>query len=99
MAGAFVARMCPGAKLHTLTHVLVELRQVLGERERQRRGLTEQETDLLQLVAAGLTTKHIATQQFCSERTIHRKMRQIYRKLGVKNRVQAVAEGSRLGLI
>jgi DNA-binding CsgD family transcriptional regulator len=99
MVGMFVARMCPGAKLHTLSHVLVELRQVLWERERQRRGLTDQEIEILQLVAAGLTNKHIAAQQSCSERTIYRQMRDIYRKLGVKNRVQAVAEASRLGLI
>jgi DNA-binding NarL/FixJ family response regulator len=79
--------------------VLVEFRQVLGERERPRQGLTDQEIEILQLAAAGLTNKHIGTQQSWSETTVNRKMREIYRKLGVKNRVQAVAEASRLGLI
>ena len=95
----FVARMYPGAKLHTLSHVLVELRQVLGEHERQRRGLTDQEIEILQLAAAGLTNKNIGAQHFMSEQTVKRKMREICRKLEAKNRVQAVAEAIRLGLI
>jgi DNA-binding NarL/FixJ family response regulator len=99
MVGVFVARMCPGAKLHTLSNALVEFRQVLRERERQRRGLTNQEIEILQLAAAGLTNKHIGAQQFWSDKTVNRKMREIYRKLEVKNRVQAVAEAIRLGLI
>ena len=99
MAGMFVARMCPAAKLHTLSNVLVEFRQVLGERERQRRGLTDQDIEILQLAAAGLTNKQIGAQQFWSEKKVSRKLREIYHKLGVKNRVQAVAEAIRLGLI
>jgi DNA-binding CsgD family transcriptional regulator len=99
MAGVFVARMCPGAKLHTLSNVLVEFRQVLRERERQRRDLTDQDIEILQLAAAGLTNKQIGAQQCWSEKKVNRKMREIYRKLGVKNRVQAVAEAMRLGLL
>jgi DNA-binding NarL/FixJ family response regulator len=62
-------------------------------------GLTDQESEILQLIAAGLTNKHIGAQHFWSETTVKRKMREIYRTLGVKNRVHAVDEASRLGLI
>jgi DNA-binding CsgD family transcriptional regulator len=72
---------------------------MLRERVRQRRGLTDQEIEMLQLVAAGLTNDDIGAQHFWSDRMVKRRMRKIYRKLAVKNRVQAVAEASRLGLI
>jgi DNA-binding NarL/FixJ family response regulator len=82
-----------------LSSVLVEFGRVLRERERQRRGLTDQEIEILKLAAAGLNNKDIGTQQFWSEITIKRKMQDIYRKLDVKSRAQAVAEAIRLGLI
>jgi DNA-binding NarL/FixJ family response regulator len=82
-----------------LSSVLVEFGRVLRERERQRRGLTDQEIEILKLAAAGLNNKDIGVQQFWSEITIKRKMQDIYRKLDVKSRAQAVAEAIRLGLI
>src|SRR5439155_22245930 len=82
-----------------LTTVLVEFGRVLRERERERRGLTDQEIDILQLAASGLNNKDIGVQQFWSEITIKRKMQGIYRKLDVKSRAQAVAEAIRLGII
>ena len=82
-----------------LTTVLVEFGRVLRERELERRGLTDQEIEILQLAAAGLNNKDIGVQQFWSEITIKRKMQGIYRKLDVKGRAQAVAEAIRLGII
>jgi NarL family two-component system response regulator YdfI len=82
-----------------LSGVLAEFGRVLREREGQRRGLTDQEIEILQLTAAGLSIKEIGAQQFWSEITIKRKMQDIYRKLEVKGCAQAVAEAIRLGLI
>jgi two-component system response regulator DegU len=82
-----------------LSSAVVEFGRVLRERERQRRGLTDQEIEILQLAAAGLNNKDMGAQHSWSEITVNRKMREIYRKLDVKNRVQAVAEAIRLGLI
>ena len=82
-----------------LTTVLVEFGRVLRDRELERRGLTDQEINILQLAASGLNNKDIGVQQFWSEITIKRKMQGIYRKLDVKSRAQAVAEAMRLGII
>jgi ATP/maltotriose-dependent transcriptional regulator MalT len=60
--------------------------------------LTQQEVELLRLAASGLSNRDIGAQQFWSEITIKRKMGEIYRKLAVKNRAQAVAEAIHLGL-
>jgi DNA-binding NarL/FixJ family response regulator len=79
--------------------MLVEFRQVLQEQEQARFQLTDQEIEILRLAAVGLNNKEIGTRQFWSEITIKRKMGEIYRKLGVKSRAQAVAEAVRLGLI
>jgi DNA-binding NarL/FixJ family response regulator len=82
-----------------LSSVLLEFGRVLRERERQRRGLAEQEIRILQLAAAGLNNKDIGAQHFCSANAVNHKMQDIYRKLDVKSRAQAVAEAIRLGFI
>ncbi|WIG59795.1 MAG: hypothetical protein OJF49_002542 [Ktedonobacterales bacterium] len=82
-----------------LTIVLKEYTQVMRERERDRSGLTLEEVEMLRLAAMGLNNKDIGAHQFWSEITVKRKMQEVYRKLGVKSRAQAVAEAIRLGHI
>jgi NarL family two-component system response regulator YdfI len=82
-----------------LSAVLEEFGHLLREREQERFGLTEQEITILRLAAAGLNYKDIGAQQFWSEITIKRKMRDIYRKMDVNGRAQAVAEAIRVGII
>jgi DNA-binding NarL/FixJ family response regulator len=84
---------------HVLTEVLTEFSQLTRQHERDRLGLTDLEIEVLRLAAAGLNNRDIGTRQFWSEITVKRKMQDIYRKLGVKNRAQAVAEAMRLGFI
>ena len=55
--------------------------------------------EVLSLLAAGADTKEIAEQLGYSDRTIKSVIRDVQVSLGVKNRVQAVAEGIRQGLI
>ena len=55
--------------------------------------------EVLTLLAAGADTKEIADQLGYSDRTIKSVIRDVQQRLGVKNRVQAVAEGIRQGLI
>lgn len=86
-------------KPRDLTTVLAQFGQVMQEREVQHSGMTEQEIEILRLAAAGLNNRDIGAHQFLSEITVKRKMHDIYRKLGVRSRAQAVAEAIRLGLI
>jgi DNA-binding CsgD family transcriptional regulator len=61
--------------------------------------LTERETAVLDLVAAGLITVAIARRLGISPRTVAKHLEQAYRKLGANNRVSAVLRANSLGLI
>ena len=61
--------------------------------------LTEQERKILQLAAAGLTNPQIGGRLYLSRHTVKEYLSHAMRKLGVKTRVEAVMEATRLGLI
>lgn len=61
--------------------------------------LTQRELDVLRLIAAGCSNRAAAGALGLSEHTIRAHLRSISRKLGVQNRVQAVSEAIRSGLI
>jgi LuxR family maltose regulon positive regulatory protein len=61
--------------------------------------LSEREIEVLQLLAKGLTNQVIATRLFLPVNTVKAHTRNIYSKLGVNNRTQAVTRARALGLI
>lgn len=61
--------------------------------------LTTRELEILGLIATGQTNREIADRLFLSEETIKWYNKRAYQKLGVSNRVQAVAEARRHGLL
>ena len=61
--------------------------------------ITERETEILKLLADGLTNREIATRMVLTIGTVKWYNQQIYSKLEVKNRTQAVACARRLGLM
>ena len=61
--------------------------------------LSERELEVLQLVAQGLTNQEIATRLFLSLNTVKAHSRNIYGKLGVHSRTQAVATARALGVL
>ncbi len=83
----------------SVTRILDEFSRLTKEQERLRSGLTDIEIELVRLAAEGCSNKEIAARQFWSEVTVKRKMQDIYRKLNVTDRAQAVAEAMRMGLI
>lgn len=52
-------------------------------------GLSERETEVLKLVAQGLTNAQIARGLFISPNTVNRHLNSIYHKLGVNSRAAA----------
>jgi DNA-binding NarL/FixJ family response regulator len=60
---------------------------------------TERELTTLRLVAGGLPTGDIAAQLFLSPATVKRTLRQVFDKLGARNRTEAVAEAAKRSLI
>lgn len=63
------------------------------------RSVTARELEILEYVGLGLTVKQVATRLGLSPRTVETHLGKLYRKLGVRNRVQAVSRAASLGLI
>jgi DNA-binding NarL/FixJ family response regulator len=63
------------------------------------RPLSERETEILQLIAKGVSNTEAARVLGLSKATIRTHLEHIYQKLEVTNRVEAVTEGIRKGLI
>lgn len=61
--------------------------------------LTPRETEVLRLVASGLSNREIASSLVLSEHTVHRHVANILRKLARSSRAAATADAARLGLI
>ena len=60
---------------------------------------TPREKEVLELMSNGLTNQAIASRMMLSESTVRSHIRSISQKLGVQNRVQAVARAMALGII
>ena len=82
-----------------ITQVVIEFHRLAKEQDRLNRGLSTVEIELLVHASNGCTNKEIGKQVFWSEVQVKRKMQDIYRKLQVTDRAQAVAEAMRHGLI
>jgi pimeloyl-ACP methyl ester carboxylesterase/DNA-binding CsgD family transcriptional regulator len=61
--------------------------------------LSRRETEVLRLVAAGLSNREIASSLVLSEHTVHRHVANILRKLAQSSRAAAAAHATRAGLI
>ncbi len=72
---------------------------VLNERELNQINLSKRELEVLQLMAEGLSNQEIAEKLFVSLSTVKTHNQNIFEKLDVKRRLQAVEKAKRLNLI
>jgi two-component system response regulator DesR len=61
--------------------------------------LSEREQEVLEAIASGATNREIAGTLYLSPHTIKEHTSSLYRKLGVRNRAEAVQKAQRIGLI
>ncbi|MDR7542805.1 MAG: response regulator transcription factor [Armatimonadota bacterium] len=88
-----------------ITRRLLERISVMGKTRAQGMasihsdGLTDREVEILVGIARGSTSRELAAQLFVSESTVKSHLRAIYRKIGVRDRSQAVAYAIRKGFV
>ena len=82
-----------------VTLVLEEFHQITKVHKRLKYKLNTTEIEMVRLASEGLTNKEIGTRVYWSEVQVKRKMQDIFRKLEVTDRAQAVSEALRHGLI
>ena len=61
--------------------------------------LSEREREVLDLIAAGSTNREIAERLYLSPHTVKEHTSTLYRKLGARNRAEAVQRAQRIGLL
>jgi DNA-binding NarL/FixJ family response regulator len=61
--------------------------------------LTERQREILMLISDGLTIQAIAHRLCLSPRTVEKHMQRLYRRLGACDRLNAVLQAQRFGLI
>lgn len=71
----------------------------VNEKEVARLGLSDRELEVLQLMADGLSNQEIASRLFLSVNTIKTHSSNIFEKLDVSRRTQAVEQARRLNII
>ncbi|HHJ05916.1 MAG TPA: response regulator transcription factor, partial [Anaerolineae bacterium] len=89
VAGKVVSQFTSG---NTLPEVLSNIQHDYG-------GLTEREMDILRLVGKGLTNKEIGRSLYISDRTVQAHLSNIFSKLNVSSRTEAVMYAVRQGWI
>lgn len=102
---AAVEAVASGTQVFSVDHQRIA-HEVLGELARKSReaafmvsSLTRRERQILQLIAQGLTSRQMASTLGVSQRTVETHVANLYDKLDVRTRVQAVHRGIELGLI
>lgn len=99
-ASGFASKDWPAAKIAVAVRLVGLGRTVFERAEAQpAMGLSGRERDVLELIASGATNPEIAECLHLSKHTVKEHTSALYRKLGVRNRTEAVQRAQRLGLL
>jgi two-component system response regulator DesR len=99
-ASGFVAKDLPPAEIVEALHAVGQGRTMFSaQREAPASDLSQRERDVLVLVASGATNREIASTVHLSPHTVKEHLTSLYRKLGARNRTDAVQRAQRRGLL
>jgi len=99
---AAIRRVAQGERLISpslMDSMLREFQEMSQADNERRSGLTQEELEIVQLIADGATNREIAQKLYVSSVTVKRKVQEIMEKLDASNRAQAAAEAARRGLV
>jgi len=88
-----------GLKLTRKKVIVVGPEFILNEQELQKLGISKREHEVLELMSTGLTNQEIADKLFVSLNTIKTHSSNLFLKLEVSRRTQAIQKGKQLRLI
>jgi DNA-binding NarL/FixJ family response regulator len=99
-ASGFVYKDWPAPRIASAVRAVGLGKTVFERHDRQETlGLSSRERAVLELMASGATNPEIADTLHLSKHTVKEHTSAVYRKLGVRNRTEAVQRGQRLGLL
>ncbi len=88
-----------GLRLTRKEVVLLDPNFTINEAELQRLGISKREYEVLEMIARGLSNHEIADQLFISLSTVKTHSSNIFQKLGVQRRTQAIRRAKELRLL
>ena len=98
-AAGFISKDWPAAEIANLVRMAGDGVDVfLDARDSALPTLTTRESEVLALIAGGSTNREIADALYLSPHTVKEHTSTVYRKLGARNRADAVQRAQRLGL-
>lgn len=98
-AAGFISKDAPASEIAKLVKLVGAGKTVFTETASSEvPALTERESEILAMIAGGATNREIASALFLSPHTVKEHTSALYRKLGVRNRAEAVQRSQRLGL-
>jgi two-component system response regulator DesR len=99
-ASGFAYKDWPAQRIASAVHMVGLGKSVFEPHDRTSTlGLSERERTVLELMASGSTNPEIAEALHLSKHTVKEHTSGLYRKLGVRNRTEAVQRAQRLGLV
>jgi DNA-binding NarL/FixJ family response regulator len=97
-AHGFIPKDWEGQRIVETIRRLTAGEQLPAAADEPRLGLSARQHEILVRVAAGATNPEIAAAHDLSRETVKDELSKIYRKLGVRNRVEAAAFAERIGI-
>ncbi len=97
-AAGFISKDWPAPEIAKLLRMVGDGQVVFRDSGRPTPSLTDRESEILGLIAGGATNREIAAALFLSPHTVKEHTSTLYRKLGARNRADAVQRAQRLGL-